>query len=194
MSPLIDLIGSAKGYGWGALLASTAFESIATVTAAGGETSFTFSSIPSTFKSLQIRGLYRDETTGSFTRMINIRFNGDTATNYANHIMYGDGATVTALGGGTNNTAYSGYVGTDGGWTSNCFGAFVTDIIDYQSTTKNKTIKTFGGGDDNTTNSNHRLSLSSGAWFSTSAITSIALTPASTYAAGTTFALYGIKG
>ena len=171
----------------------SAYESIATVTAAGGEASLSFTSIPSTYKHLQIRGLYRDETTGGFTRMIGIRFNSDSATNYSYHILYGNGSTVTSLGGATSNTTYTGYIGTDADWTSNCFGSFITDITDYASTSKNKTIRTFGGGDDNTVNANHRMGISSGAWFSTSALTSISLTPASTFAAGTTFALYGVK-
>jgi len=45
---------------------SGSFESIATSTPSGGTTSITFSSIPQTFKSLQVRSIVRDTSTGGY--------------------------------------------------------------------------------------------------------------------------------
>jgi hypothetical protein len=73
------------------------------------------------------------------------------------------------------------------------FGALVMDILDYTSTTKNKTIKTLTGAD---VNGAGNVWLFSGLWFkSPEAITSIKFTTNGlTYQTGTQFALYGIKG
>jgi hypothetical protein len=70
------------------------------------------------------------------------------------------------------------------------------DIHDYASTTKNKTVRQFTGTDTNSSASGaFRLGLGSGLWMSSSAITTVSILPGGTaHAAGTTFALYGIKG
>ncbi len=174
--------------------AGGSFESIATFTASGGETSTTFSSIASTYKHLQIRGIYRDTTTGGFSKQLGLRFNGDTGSNYPYHAIYGDGSAVYAIGNTAQNQLYTAYSGTDSSMTANCFGGSIIDIIDYASTTKNKTLRHFGGVNDNVADTNRRIGLSSGFWMSTSAITSVTLLPASAFAAGTVFSLYGIKG
>ena len=44
MSPILESIGSVKGFGWGALLSSTAFESIASAVGTGSSGTITFSS------------------------------------------------------------------------------------------------------------------------------------------------------
>ena len=79
-----------------------------------------------------------------------------------------------------------------GGNTANIYGASITDIIDYASTTKRKTMKTSFGSQIN--NSETKVGLITNYWPSTSAITRIDITSTTTFAVGTTFALYGIKG
>ena len=177
----------------------SSFESIATVTAAGGETSLSFTSIPSTYKSLQIRGIARDtyttSLTGTFGAILN--FNSDTtAANYTTHTLQGNG-TAAAASGSTSNGAISTYFGQTSSGSSNTsiYGANIIDIIDYSSTTKNKTVRSFSGADGNVASTAWGVSLSSGLWLSTSAITTISITKWNlAFAAGTTFALYGIKG
>jgi len=58
MSPILQSLanGSARGYGaFGAAAAAASYESIASVTPSGSSSSVTFSSIPSTYTSLQLR-------------------------------------------------------------------------------------------------------------------------------------------
>jgi hypothetical protein len=53
VSPILESIGSVKGFGWGAFAETSAFNSIASTL--GGNSSITFSSIPQTYKHLQLR-------------------------------------------------------------------------------------------------------------------------------------------
>jgi len=180
-------------YGTGAPpIPPSSFESIATVTASGGETSLSFTSIASTYKSLQIRGLSRRADSGTTISTDALRFNSDTAANYTTHRLSGDGATATAGGnGGATEIVFSRGAGATA--TAGIFGAVIADIIDYASTTKYKTVRSLTGFDINASGSN--IYLYSGAWLSTSAITSITIyANGNTIAAGETYALYGIKG
>jgi hypothetical protein len=195
MSPLIDLIGSAKGYGWGALTAGGSFESIATLTATSGQAFLEFTSIPSIYKHLQIRGIAQDTNTGDDDAVSgNIRFNGDTASNYAMHELRGDG-TQAAFQGSIN---YGQPLVYNFQWrassASNTYGVSILDILDYSSTTKNKVLRYVSGAEGNTGNTNSRVSLGSALWRNTSAINTIRIIPFTAFSAGSTFSLYGIKG
>lgn len=177
----------------------SSFESIATVTATGGESSLTFSSIPQTYKALQVRYLYKDTSTSSFAfnsgGSIVIRYSGDGVnSHYPSHELTGNGTTAAAYG---NTSTAAGL--TDGSYVpsgasyANMYGAGIIDFIDYASTTKYKTIRAFNGADTNGTNTNQGVGLCSLLWVNTSAITSMVFNPVNTFAAGSTFALYGIK-
>ena len=175
----------------------SSFESIATVTAAGGETSLSFTSIPSTYKHLQIRGIYRDTWTGGpQASNLQIQFNSDTGTNYTRHRLYGNGTSAAADGLGTQNFILLMSAGmSSGSSNTSVYGASIIDILDYASTSKNKTLKAISGGDFNTASVNYRIALDSGLWLSTSAISTVTLKPDDVaFAAGTTYALYGIRG
>jgi hypothetical protein len=167
-------------------------------TATGGETSFTFNSIPQTYKSLQLRVLYRDTYTGGAqTCDMLMQFNGDTTSaNYTLHYLRGNGNAAFASGGTSNGSIQMTFFGVSASSTASVYGVGIADIQDYASTTKNKTVRGFGGGDNNGVGTtSYRLGLSSGLWLSTSAITSIKVMPSITaFAAGTTFALYGMVG
>jgi len=169
------------------------------VTATGGESSISFTSIPSTYKHLQLRYIARNSSTASAASSSPLlNFNSDTASNYAQHFMRGDGSTATASG----TDSSGGIGGIELASTSlrntsatGIFGACIVDIHDYTSTNKNKTVRYFGGVDTNTANTTWRVTLGSGLWLSTSAITSLQLFPGvSTWLAGSTFALYGMVG
>ena len=76
--------------------------------------------------------------------------------------------------------------------TANNFGAYIVDILDYASTSKNTTTRALAGYDNN---GNGSLYVKSGLWLDTSAITSITVTPnAGNWVEHSTLALYGIKG
>ena len=162
------------------------FDSIASATGTGSSTIITFSSIPGTYKHLQIRFFGRT-TTG--TSALSMTFNGSGGTNYARHYLVGTGSSVAASGAADTAQIYTGYAIND----TNIGGVGIIDIHDYASTTKNKTVRSFTGNDTNTP-SNDEVRLSSGVWKNTSAITSITFTSTDNFATNATFALYGIKG
>lgn len=191
MSPITELVGGAKAYGWGNLSTSaTAFESIATYTSTGSSGDIVFSSIPSNYSHLQIRGILRTNDTGSFNNQA-LRFNGDTASNYALHRLRGDG-TNGAANATVNIGSINDFMRAPGtGVSSNIFAAAIIDILDYANTNKFKTIRVFNGVDDN---GSGQIILTSGLWRNTNAITTITITPSGgTAITGSTLALYGIK-
>ena len=169
--------------------APSSYESIATTTLGSAQNTITFSSIPSTYKHLQIRAIASasDSNIGSF--LINV--NSDTGSNYAWHYLYGDGATAAA--GASASDGFIRVINLLGTGLASAFSAEVIDVLDYASTSKNKTFRMLGGGDRNGSGGVH---LQSGVWLNTNAITSITFTSVSPYnfLQYTQFALYGIKG
>ena len=186
MSPILGIYASQIS---GHLFApSGAYDSIATTTVgAGGASSVTFSSIPSTYTHLQIRFL------ANINSDINIRLNGDTSTAYSWHYVYGAGSSAIADQSTSRTFGYLGYGGFGG---STAFTGGVTDILDYTSTTKNKTIRTLSGNDGNT--SGGGVLFSSSLWYATpTAVNSITIACNSgsfNFGQYSSFALYGVKG
>ena len=167
----------------GAAAAAGDYESIATVTVgSGGANDIEFTSIPSDYSHLQIRAMVLGTASAAG---INMRFNGDTASNYSAHYLYGTGAAAAA---GNDNSTYmylSFYPTTDPN-------VAVCDILDYKDTNKYKTIRSLGGWDSN---GSGQVWFFSGNWRSTNAVTSIKIYPFSgTLSQYSHFALYGIKG
>jgi hypothetical protein len=166
---------------------TSSYESIATVlVGSGGQATVEFTSIPSTYKHLQIRGIQRK--TGDATSN-NIIFNNDTGSNYSLHFLQGNGASTFAYAEANTNQGW--IYTTSSASPSNIFGAFVIDILDYQNTSKYKTARILNGFD---VNGSGQILLHSFAWRNTSAISSIKITPgAGNHAQYSSFALYGIK-
>lgn len=165
------------------------YESIQTITVgSGGQAAIDFTSIPQTYKHLQIRGLIKAASGVE----LHVQINGDTAANYSGHLLDANGST-TAANGGTYNANYIRMFYTTGmPTTGSVFGAIILDILDYTNTNKRKTIKTFYGADEN---SSGEIGLSGGAWHSTSAITQVTFnTTSSTFSQYSQLALYGLNG
>jgi hypothetical protein len=172
------------------------YESISTVTVgSGGSSTITFSSIPSTYKHLQIRGISKQSATTTGFPNIGLYFNADTTfTNYRSHYINANGS---ALGAGEVQAAgyyaYSFNTITSNAGYANMFGASVTDILDYANTNKNKTIRTLGGQD---ANGSGEVVFTSGLWMNSStavnAIT-LVLPGGGNFTQHSSFALYGIK-
>lgn len=157
--------------------------------------SVTFSSIPSTYQHLQLRILSRSTRTAMAN--LNIQINSNTGTVYTRHELVGDGATATASGavaGGVTNANIARSTGTDS--AANIFAVSIIDIHDYASTTKNKTIRSFYGIDNNSATPAGTIGLRSVLYIGTDAISALTLTSASStnFVTGSTFALYGFKG
>jgi hypothetical protein len=177
----------------GHLFTAGTYDSIATVTVgAGGSSSISFSSIPSTYKHLQIRAIVRTNRTSTGDG-IDLRFNGDSSTNYSLHELYGSGASAGSYGAGSQSSA-SFYAIAGGNANANVFGVSIIDILDYASTTKNKTLRNLNGFENNDTNG--QMTMNSAAWFSTSPINTITISPDNgpNFVTYSSFALYGIKG
>jgi len=170
---------------------TNSYESISTVTVgAGGTGTITFSSIPSTYKHLQVRGIARTNAGGQ--DYLIFRQNGISGTSYAYHQITGNGSTVNAAGGASNPETYPGhYPGSTS--SASIFGTIIIDMLDYANTNKYKTIRSLGGYDDNSAG---RLGLYSGLFMDTTAISSFTLSPGagSLFTQYSQFALYGIKG
>jgi hypothetical protein len=172
------------------ILAGGAYESIASVLPTTG-TSVTFSSIPSTYKHLQIRILGRTDYSSTNDSVL-VRFNSDTGSNYSYHAVQGAAGGMSAAGVASTNGILlnNGLAGGTAG--ASVFGADIIDIHDYSSTSKNKTVRALNGRENNTSIS--VIGIRSGAWYSTSAVTSVTLTFNGNAQSGSVFALYGIKG
>lgn len=166
----------------------TAYQSIATVTVgAGGTSNVSFTSIPSTYKHLQIR-ISANQATSS--NMLNIKVNGDTTTGYAIHSMNANGTST-----GANNATSVQYarMARSGGIvaTANTFTSGIIDIVDYANTNKYKTFKMLSGTD---LNGSGTIEFESALWLSTSAITQLDLFCTNNFSQYSSFALYGIVG
>jgi len=177
-----------------ALAVPGSYESISTVTVgSGGQSSITFSSIPSTYTHLQVRGIGRTARSGVHIDGLYLQFNGDTGTTYSSHAMYGNGSVVAAYSIINTNSPQSGagLAGSTAG--ANVFGVSILDILDYANTNKYKTVRNLSGLD---TNGNGEVDFGSAAWRSTAAITSIRFFTESgtAFQQYSQFALYGIKG
>ncbi len=154
----------------------------------------TFSSIPATYQHLQIRIMSRC-TRGAANGNLILNINSDTGTNYAYHDLSGDGTSATASGSATQaRMDLSRSPGTS--VTADIFAGTIIDIHDYANTSKNKTVRSFFGYDNNSAVTLGNVGLRSGVWLSTNAVTTLAFTSASSssFTAGSTFALYGFKG
>jgi hypothetical protein len=173
-------------------LSNTAYESIATLSGNGSSGTLSFTSIPSTYKHLQLRGIVREASgAGPNDTYLGLQFNG-SATNYALHYIYADGSTATANGAGSLTRAYSG-IATQNSAGSDIMGALIIDILDYQNTNKNKTVRVLSGDDRNGAGS---INFISGLWADTSVINRVDVysKDSQSFSTLTSVALYGIKG
>lgn len=185
MSPILGIWASAQQ---SAFVSNNSYESISTVTVgSGGSSSISFTSIPATYKHLQIRMLVRNTSTSNG---YNLQMNSDTGNNYAKHYLYGTGSAAGAAA----VTSTSSMILADAGIstsTAGVFGGSICDILDYANTNKYKTIRTVGGFDNN---GNGMIGFNSGLWMNTAAVTTLIIFPdAGNFAQYSSFALYGIK-
>jgi hypothetical protein len=164
---------------------TSSYESIQTVTVGAlGSSTISFTSIPSTYKHLQIRGISKSLTTGTDS---NITINSGTAAAYR-HQLLGDGSNISA----SANSGNAYIIMTTGSTGTNIFDSSVIDFLDYSSTTKNKVVRVLSGRD---LNGSGLLNLGSALWTTTSAISDITITSGGTsFVQYSSFALYGIKG
>ena len=156
------------------------YQPLANITLGSSASSVTFSSIPATFRDLVVIQQSKLSTT-SYTKG---RLNGSSATIYSNVGMRGNGSTAASVAQSTDAEFYPFFYFDES--TSEFFIATI-QIMDYSATDKHKTILSRGNL------SGTGVSAQASRWASTDAVTSVSLQPNSgQYAAGSTFALYGI--
>jgi hypothetical protein len=176
---------------------TSSFESIATATVTTtGVRTLNFSSIPSTYKSLQIRGIVR-VTAPSETSMRSmlIKLNGSTSTTSAYHWITGNGSSASASANSGTTSIYADVLIPTGAGANPMYGVFTMDLIDYASTSKYKTMRMFFGGNHSGYSADNVIWLESALWQSTSAVNQLTFdSPSFDYVVGSTLALYGIKG
>ena len=185
-------IFSAAGAGGGGPITDSSYELIETQILGSAVSGYTFTNLntySSTYKHLQIRGAVR-ATLSATSESFNLRFNGDTSSNYSQHGLSGNGSSVGSYSSVGQTSAYVGQI-TAANATANAHSGFVLDILDSYSTSKNKTIRALMGSASNY----NLIALTSGSWFSTASITSVTLYAGNqNLAAGTRMSIYGIKG
>ena len=160
------------------------YEPIATTTLGSAAASITFSSIPSTYTDLKIVFVGTATLSGINA---NVRFNSDTASNYSNTALGGDGSTAQSVSATSQTynqlTVFNGINGTIPTLRT-------MDIFSYAGSTY-KTCLTTESNDFNGSGSSARTVQ---LWRSASAINTILIyASSSTFTTGTTATLYGIK-
>lgn len=182
MSPILGIWASQiSGHLWAP---EGAYDALATVTVpSGGVASVTFSGIPSTYKHLQLRTMWKLSTG---TNLI-ANYNGSGAGNYKTHLLGGDGSSayagVTSV---SPNAVGLGYAG------ASTISATIADILDYTDTNKYTTTRYLMGDDRNGAGD---VEFGSALWLNTAAINQIVIAGQSgaTIQEFSQFALYGIK-
>lgn len=172
---------------------ASSYESIATTTLTTSTASVTFSSIPSTFTHLQVRGMLRTVSASTGGMWGKVYMNSDTTTsNYATHNIYGQGTGSALVVGGLTGTSLSQYCFYTAHAGDNSWGDLVMDVLDYKNTNKYKTSRFLSGYD---ANGSGLIMFSSELWMNTAAITSITIdNTGANFAQYSSFALYGVKG
>jgi hypothetical protein len=155
---------------------------------AGGASTISFSSIPSTYTDLVLELSLRGTATG--LPDARIQFNGDTGSNYKAQELTGNGASASA----------NSYTTTDAhfhmGGTSTTANTFTNTMI-YIPNYAGSTQKPFSGdavNENNTANTEVQVRLVSWLWTGTAAINAILLsTNTGNYAQYSSAYLYGVK-
>lgn len=164
-------------------MAST-YEPIATYTAPSAQSSYTFSSIPSTFTDLV---LVADYSLNVSNASLWCRLNGDTGSNYSFTRLSGNGSSASSGRGSSETQAR---ITADATAQASSTRQIVT--LHFQNYSNTSTYKTFLTRYNSTGGTEAFVDL----WRSTSAINSIQIKYFDGTAAietGSTFTLYGIK-
>lgn len=167
----------------------SAYEFINGYFLAADTATLTFSSIPSTYKSLIIRSTGR--TTGGQTDTY-VRFNSDSSSIYADHLLTGNPPNVNAFDRTGTTSIRSCCLLAPASQPSSNYGMGYMVITDYASTSIFKAVKSYAGYAGSITGG--EIQWFDGVYRSTSAINTILLTPGEgNFVAGSRFNLYGVK-
>lgn len=175
---------------------SGGFEAIASATATTGDTYLEFTNIPSGYAGLHLRcTLKGNDGAVNQGNSAQVRFNGDTGSNYVYSYLRTTGASNGTTSISDGGTQFNFYAMVSGGGTNAAnLGVSTFDIFDYDKGDKYKLMfGSFAHLVGNTTTSFQENSIQSGTWKSLSAITSIRVTYSNGLANKSQIHLYGIK-
>ena len=159
---------------------ASALTPLANITLGSTANTVTFSSIPSSYRDLcLVISAAVPSANASYT------INNDTSSTYNWVTLEGNGSTVSSV---NNGDTFGLFANNYIVWYSSNQTLVTMDILDYSATDKHKTILTRANRPDNAINAVVCR------WPSTAAITSLRLNAnTSNFAAGSTFALYGVS-
>jgi len=154
------------------------------ITLGSAQSSVTFASIPTTgYRDLRL--VVSAKPNGTGYPAVYVRANGDSGSNYSTVRMAGNGSTTNSVASSATGFSIASAYGL--GPTAGAMSNHLVDIQDAFASDKHKTAL----ARSNTPNDG--LEASASRWASTSAITSLTVgTNVDSFAAGSTFALYGV--
>jgi len=175
---------------------ASSYESIASTLVSSSSSLVEFTSIPQTFKHLQVRIVARC-TANSDREPIHIMLNNlNTSiytTNFFNVLGSGGSNTVSITGydGTVNNMGGSSTVPGTAAASASLYGISIIDFLEYSNTGVTKTPRSFA---TQASGNFDRLTFIGGIVNTTAAISSIQLRTSTAWASGSRLSLYGIKG
>ena len=160
---------------------------IATATFAVDGSGFDFNNIPQVYEHLEIRFSAYSTLSASVDNLA-MYLNNDTSSIYTTHSLFGNGSSAASSTFTSQPRIYLPSLLSANSTARYTVGSI--QILDYASTVKNKTVRTLHGYD---ANGSGIVGISSGLFPSTGAVTRFSGGTSANIAAGSTFALYGIK-
>ena len=152
------------------------YTALANITLGSSASSVSFSSIPASFRDLVLVVAGTNTASGH----LNIRYNGDTGSNYSRVVMEANAPNGARSFSATESALFVFVMTTTQG-------NLVHQVMDYSATDKHKTSLS------RENRSSDQVSATAGRWANTAAITSMTATvDANQMATGTTLSLYGI--
>jgi hypothetical protein len=155
---------------------------------AGGTSSVTFTSIPSTYTDLLVKASVRSGNTGGQANLV-FTFNGVGSGYYGKNLI-GNGSSASSQSDSNVASLATQYTSTDG-MTSNTFGNVEIYIPNYTGSTA-KNLSSDFVAESNATNVNY-IGLSAGSTNATTAISSITISAGASLMQYSSIYLYGIK-
>jgi hypothetical protein len=155
--------------------AGSTYTPIATTTLGSSVSTYTFSSIPSTYTDLIM--VFNGTSTSA---NISLQFNGDTGSNYSSTRIRGNGTTASS----NRFTSQTVMIGGSSETTNPA--TVVWQVFNYSSSTTNKSALCRGGGAGN------QVEGYVGLWRNTGVINSLTVFNSGTLNSGSTLTLYGI--
>ncbi len=180
--------GSLTNVGSGAVGAVVLITETTTTSSAA---SVTFSSIPTTWRDLEIRIRGRSLKAAVTTDTVAMTFNGDTGSHYTweKAQAFSSGSSLVQSGGAVTSISLLEIPAASA--TTSHVGFVIVDIADYRGTTFFKCASYQLGVSLGTGTFTQGETVGSGQWLDTSAINSITLTPTTGFIDGTIVSLYG---